>query len=145
MRQNEFCNKASVCNKSGLTRMVLLSTGCPKYGSCSDFIKRGEKIKEKVLPLTISCSFGKCHRNEREKVKDDCIDCMELRLGVGKMSKKIEFQFRCLREYCLYSNKEQIDKVCLECEYIRVFSMDKQAWAMFRGGKDLRGNSFAKK
>ena len=145
MQKNEFCNKATMCKKSGLTKMVLLSTGCTKATACSDFIKRGENIKEKILPLTISCSAEKCHRDNREKTKDECIDCMDLKLGVGNKHRKIEFQFRCVREYCIYENKEKIDKNCLECENIRIFSADRHVWVFFRGGKDLKGNSFARK
>lgn len=145
MLRNEFCNKAAICTKSGLGKMILMSTGCPKATSCSDFIEKREKIKEIVLPLTISCSAEKCHRDNREKVRDECIDCMDLKLGIGLKHRRIEFQFRCLREFCIHEDKDKIDRTCLECEYIRVFSIDRQAWALFRGGKDIKGKSFARK
>lgn len=146
MIQNKFCNLAIDCKKSNLTRMLLVANGCPSHSTCEDFIKQGDKVREVVLCLDVSCSLGKCSRDNRERMNDDCIDCLSLRNdNTGGMVRKIEFSSRCLREFCNKPNKTKTDNSCLDCEYLRMFSTQKRAWTSFRGGKDIHGKNFKRK
>jgi len=147
MNQNKFCNLAIDCDKAKLTRMLLVANGCPSYSTCKDFIEQGDKVKEMVLCLNVSCSLTKCSRkNGRDRMKDDCIDCLSLRNDdTANMVRKIEFSSRCLREFCNKPNKTKTDNDCLGCEHLRMFSTEKRAWVSFRGGKDIHGKNFKRK
>lgn len=142
-RKSKFCAKCGICEKSGLSKMVLMSNGCTKYLECEDFFERNEKIKEKVIGLNSSCfAENGCYKDGKLKVNSNCYDCRDFQtLANGNLFKKLDLHMRCLDEYCQYG-KGLIDKTCLDCAKCRIYSEQKQVWVEFRGGKDLKGNNF---
>lgn len=136
----KHCLRCKICNKSGLSKLVLSSAGCTKYRECEDFLEKGEKIKDKVLNLKAGCLKEKCIRDDRKRCKDDCIDCQGFKIGEKNFERSVEMHTRCVNEYC-YRGKKEIGIECLDCIECRVFSVDKHAWTNYRGGKDIKGRS----
>lgn len=136
----KHCLRTKICDKSGLSKLVLSTTGCTKYAGCTDFLEKSEKIKDKILLVNVGCTRAKCNRDGRERCKDDCVDCQGFKLDEHGKKRSLELHARCINEYC-YHGKKVIDVECLECLECRLFSIDKQSWASFRGGKDIKGRS----
>lgn len=136
----KHCLRAKICEKSGLSKLVLCTSGCTKYAECEDFLEKNDKIKDKILRVNAGCTKVKCNRDGRERCKDDCVDCQGFKLDEQNRKRALELHARCINEYC-YNGKKEIELKCLDCIECRLFSIDKQAWTSFRGGKDIKGRN----